>query len=191
VKQIRSNILTAQSRQKSYTDKRCRPLEFEVGDHVYLRVSPMIGVHCFGIKEKLTSRYIGLYPIINKYGSLSYKVELPSKLLGVHNVFHISQLKRCLKPRLMLLLKIPSHWHKRPILSRFWTNKTESPTTRPHGFTRFNGMITRKMKPRGNMKTSYNPSTPSFFRLGNQSKPHRLYHHFNLGMRVLFKEGWL
>jgi hypothetical protein len=58
----------------------------------------MIGVHCFGIKEKLTPRYISLYPIINKYGSLSYKVELPSKLLGVHNVFHISQLKRCLKP---------------------------------------------------------------------------------------------
>jgi hypothetical protein len=96
VKQIQANILTAQSRQKSYADKRCRPLEFEVGDHIYLRVSPMKGVR--GIKGKVAPRYIGPYPIIDKYGSLSYQVELPSKLSGVHNAFHVSQLKRCLKP---------------------------------------------------------------------------------------------
>jgi hypothetical protein len=98
VKQIQANILTAQSHQKSYTDKRHHPLEFEVGDHVYLWVSPMKGVRHFGIKGKLAPRYIGLYPIIDKYGPLSYQVELPLKLLGVHNVFHVSQLKRCLKP---------------------------------------------------------------------------------------------
>jgi hypothetical protein len=98
VKQIQANILTAQSRQKSYTDKRRRPLEFEVGDHVYLRVSPMNGVRRFGIKGKLAPHYISPYPIIDKYGTLSYQVELPSKLSGVHNVFHVSQLKRCLKP---------------------------------------------------------------------------------------------
>jgi hypothetical protein len=98
VKQIQANILTAQSRQKSYTNKRRRPMEFEVGDHVYLHDSPMNGVRRFGIKGKLASRYIGLYPIIDKYGPLSYQVELSSKLLGVHNVFHVSQLKRCLKP---------------------------------------------------------------------------------------------
>jgi hypothetical protein len=98
VKQIHANILTAQSRQKSYTDKRHSPLEFEVGDHVYLQVSLMKGVRRFGIKGKLVSRYIGPYPIIDKYGPLSYQVELPSKLLRVHNVFHVSQLKRCLKP---------------------------------------------------------------------------------------------
>jgi hypothetical protein len=85
VKQICANILTAQSRQKSYINKRCRPLEFEVGYH-------------FGIKAKLAPRYIGLYPIIDKYGSLSYQVELPSKLSGVHNVFYVFQLKTCLKP---------------------------------------------------------------------------------------------
>jgi hypothetical protein len=55
-------------------------------------------VHHFGIKGKLAPRYIGPYPIINKYGSMSYQVELPSKLSGVHNVFHVSQLKECLKP---------------------------------------------------------------------------------------------
>jgi hypothetical protein len=98
VKQIQANILTAQSRQKSYTDKRHCPLECEMDDHVYLRVSPMKGVRHFGIKEKLAPCYIGQYPIIDKYGPLSYQVELPSKLLGVHNVFYISQLKRCLKP---------------------------------------------------------------------------------------------
>jgi hypothetical protein len=58
----------------------------------------MKGVHRFGIKGKLAPRYISLYPIIDKYGSTSYQVELPSKLSGVHNVFHVSQLKRCPKP---------------------------------------------------------------------------------------------
>jgi hypothetical protein len=98
VKQIQANILAAQSHQKSYANKRHNPLEFEVGDNVYLRVSPMKGVRRFGIKGKLAPRYIGLYPIIDKYGPTSYQVELPVTLSGVHNVFHVSQLKRCLKP---------------------------------------------------------------------------------------------
>jgi hypothetical protein len=58
----------------------------------------MKGAHRFGIKRKLAPHYIGPYPIIDKYGPLSYQVELPSKLCGVHNVFHVSQLKRYLKP---------------------------------------------------------------------------------------------
>jgi transposase-like protein len=98
VKQIQANILVAQSRQKSYTDKRRNPLEFEVGDHVYLRVSPMKGVRRFGIKGKLALRYISPYPIIDKYEPTPYQVELSAKLTWVHNVFHVSQLKRCLKP---------------------------------------------------------------------------------------------
>jgi hypothetical protein len=98
VKQIQANILAAQSHQKSYADKRRNPLEFKVGDHIYLRVSPMKGVRRFGIKVKLAPRYIGSYPIIDKYGTTSYQVELPAKLSGVHNVFYVSQLKRCLKP---------------------------------------------------------------------------------------------
>jgi hypothetical protein len=98
VKQIHANILTDQSHQKNYTDRRCHPLEFEVGDHVCLRVSLMKGIHRFGIKGKLAPHYISPHPIIEKYGLLSYQLELPSKLSGVHNVFHVSQLKRCLKP---------------------------------------------------------------------------------------------
>jgi hypothetical protein len=97
VKQIQANILAAQSHQKSYTDKRRSPLEFKVSDYVYLWVSSMKSVRRFGIKEKLAPRYIGLYPIIDKYGPMSYQLELPAKLAGVHNVFHISQLKRYLK----------------------------------------------------------------------------------------------
>jgi hypothetical protein len=58
----------------------------------------MRGVHHFGIKGKLAPHYIDPYPIIDKYGPTSYQVELPLKLSGVHNVFHVSQLKRCLKP---------------------------------------------------------------------------------------------
>jgi hypothetical protein len=58
----------------------------------------MKGVHHFGIKGKLAPRYIGPYPILDKYGPTSYQVELPARLSEVHNVFHVSQLKRCLKP---------------------------------------------------------------------------------------------
>jgi hypothetical protein len=58
----------------------------------------MKGVRRFGINGKVAPHYIGLYAIIDKYGPMSYKVELPSKLSGVHNVFHVPQLKRCLKP---------------------------------------------------------------------------------------------
>jgi co-chaperonin GroES (HSP10) len=105
VKQIQANILAAQSRQKNYTDKRRSPLEFKVGDHVYLQVSPIKGVRRFDIKGKLASRYIGLYHIIDKYEPTSYQVELPVRLSRVHNVFHVSQLKRCLKPPTDVVIK--------------------------------------------------------------------------------------
>jgi hypothetical protein len=105
VKQIQANLLAAQSCQKSYVDKRCSPLEFEVSDHLYLRVSPMKGVHHFGIKGKLAPRYISSYPVIDKYGPTSYHVRLPSKLSGVHNVFYVSQLRRCPKPPTDVLME--------------------------------------------------------------------------------------
>jgi hypothetical protein len=65
----------------------------------------MKGVRRFGIKGKLAFRYIGLYPIIDKYGPMSYQVELPSKLSRVHNVFHVFQLKRCLKPPVDIVIE--------------------------------------------------------------------------------------
>jgi len=97
VRLIQANLKTAQSRQKSYADKRCRPLIFEVGDHVYLRVSPMKGVQRFGMKGKLAPRYVGPFPIIERCGPVAYRVELPPHLTVVHNIFHVSQLKKCLR----------------------------------------------------------------------------------------------
>jgi hypothetical protein len=65
-------------------------LEFEVGNHVYLKVSPMKGVKRFGVKGKLAPRYIGPFPILEKYGTVAYKLDLPPSLTGVHNIFHVS-----------------------------------------------------------------------------------------------------
>ncbi|WVZ49837.1 hypothetical protein U9M48_001163 [Paspalum notatum var. saurae] len=97
VKFIHSNLKRAQSRQKSYSDKRRRPLAFEEGDHVYLRVSPMKGVHRFGVKGKLAPRYVGPFKITERCGSVAYRLELLPHLAVVHDVFHVSQLKKCLR----------------------------------------------------------------------------------------------
>ncbi|WVZ97102.1 hypothetical protein U9M48_042660 [Paspalum notatum var. saurae] len=96
-KLIHSNLKRAQSRQKSYSDKRRRPLVFEVDDHVYLRVSPMKGVHRFGVKGKLAPRYVGPFKITEQCGPVAYRLELPPHLAAVHDVFHVSQLKKCLR----------------------------------------------------------------------------------------------
>jgi hypothetical protein len=69
-------MAATQARQKSYADKRRKPIEFEVGDHVYLKVSPMRGVKHFGIKRKLEPRYVGPYRIIEKSGRVAYKLTL-------------------------------------------------------------------------------------------------------------------
>ncbi|WVZ80040.1 hypothetical protein U9M48_027555 [Paspalum notatum var. saurae] len=97
VKLIHSNLKRAQSRQKSYYDKRRRPLVFEVDDHVYLRVSPIKGVHRFGVKGKLAPRYVGPFKITEQCGPVAYRLELPPHLAAVHDVFHVSQLKKCLR----------------------------------------------------------------------------------------------
>jgi hypothetical protein len=80
------------------------PLEFEVGDLVYLRVSPMKGVKRFGMKGKLAPRYIGPFPVLEKCGSVAYKLDLPSSLARVHDIFHVSQLTKCLKTPMDVVL---------------------------------------------------------------------------------------
>jgi hypothetical protein len=72
-------------------------LVFKVGNHVYLRVSPMKGVKRFGVKEKLAPRYIGPFPIHEKCATMASKLDSPPYLAGVHDIFHVSQLKKCLK----------------------------------------------------------------------------------------------
>jgi hypothetical protein len=97
VKVIQSNLKTAQSRQKSYADQRRKPLQFQVGDFVYLRVSPTKGVQRFGIKGKLAPQYVGPFEILKIYGPVAYRIRLPSQWATIHDVFHISQLKKCIK----------------------------------------------------------------------------------------------
>jgi len=97
VRQIQNNLKIAQSRQKSYANRRRRPLRFAKGDHVYLKVSPMKGLNCFGVKGKLAPCYIGPFRIIDRCGQVAYRLKLPERLSGVHNVFHVSQLKKCLR----------------------------------------------------------------------------------------------
>jgi hypothetical protein len=97
VRRIQDNLKATKSRQETYANKRRRPLEFEVGNHVYLRVSPMKGVKRFGVKGKLAPHYIGPFTILKKCGSVAYKLDLPPSLAGVHDIFHMSQLKKCLK----------------------------------------------------------------------------------------------
>ena len=87
-------LLTAQSRQKSCADRRRWPLEFEVGDHVFLKVMPKRGVVRFGNRGKLSSRYIGPFEVLEKVGTVAYWLALPPSLSSVHEVFHVSMLKK-------------------------------------------------------------------------------------------------
>ncbi|GJR25870.1 putative reverse transcriptase domain-containing protein [Tanacetum coccineum] len=93
--QIKKRIKVARDRQKSYADSRCKPLEFEVGDKVMLKVSPWKGVIRFGKRGKLNPRYIRPFRIIDKVGTLAYRLELPEQLSRVHSTFHVSNLKKC------------------------------------------------------------------------------------------------
>ncbi|GJS12022.1 hypothetical protein Tco_0368818 [Tanacetum coccineum] len=93
---IRDRMQAARDRQKSYADKRRRPLEFEVGDKVMLKVAPWKGVMRFGKRGKLNPRYIGPFQIIERIGPVAYRLGLPQELSKVHNVFHVCNLKKCL-----------------------------------------------------------------------------------------------
>nr|GEW98112.1 putative reverse transcriptase domain-containing protein [Tanacetum cinerariifolium] len=93
---IKNRLFTARIRQKSYADVRRRPLEFNVGDKVMLKVSPWKGVIRFGKRRKLSPRFIGPFRILERIGPVAYKLELPRELQGIHNTFHVSNLKKCL-----------------------------------------------------------------------------------------------
>jgi hypothetical protein len=99
IKTVRENLKIAQSRQRSYANTRRRELSFEVGDFVYLKVSPIKGVKRFGVKGKLAPRYIGPYQILARRGEVANQLSLPENLSVVHDVFHVSQLKKCLRVR--------------------------------------------------------------------------------------------
>ncbi|KAJ9547266.1 hypothetical protein OSB04_019809 [Centaurea solstitialis] len=96
INQVRERLKTARDRQKSYADKRRKDIEFQVGDQVMLKVSPWKGVIRFGKKGKLSPRYIGPFRITECIGAVAYKLDLPVELGGVHNTFHVSNLRKCL-----------------------------------------------------------------------------------------------
>ncbi|GJW41703.1 putative reverse transcriptase domain-containing protein [Tanacetum coccineum] len=105
ISQIKDRLKAARVRQKSYVDKRRKPLEFSVGDYVLLKVSPWKGVVLFGKKGKLAPRFVGPFDIIEKVGPVVYRLDLPEELDGVHDTFHVSNLKKCLAdPTLQLPL---------------------------------------------------------------------------------------
>ncbi|GKB58644.1 putative reverse transcriptase domain-containing protein [Tanacetum coccineum] len=104
ISQIKDRLKVARDRQKSYADKRRKPLKFSVGDYVLLKVSPWKGVVRFGKKGKLATRFVGLFEIIEKVGPVAYRLDLPKELNGVHDTFHVSNLKKCLAD---LTLKVP------------------------------------------------------------------------------------
>ncbi|XP_022031400.1 uncharacterized protein LOC110932367 [Helianthus annuus] len=93
---IRARLKAAQDRQKAYGDKRKRPIEFPVGDFVLLKVSPWKGIIRFRKRGKLGPRYIGPFKILARVGRVAYRLELPPTLDGIHNTFHVSQLRKCL-----------------------------------------------------------------------------------------------
>ncbi|GKB20133.1 putative reverse transcriptase domain-containing protein [Tanacetum coccineum] len=96
ISKIKDRHKAARDRQKSYADKRRKPLEFSVGDYVLLKVSPWKGVVRFGKKGKLAPRFVRPFEIIKKVGPVAYRLDLPEELNGVHDTFHVSNLKKCL-----------------------------------------------------------------------------------------------
>nr|GEV12391.1 putative reverse transcriptase domain-containing protein [Tanacetum cinerariifolium] len=93
--QIKQRIQAAHDRQKSYTDLKRKPMEFQIRDRVMLKVSPWKGVVRFGKCGKLNPGYVGPFKVLDKVGTVAYKLELPHELRRVHNTFHVSNLKKC------------------------------------------------------------------------------------------------
>ncbi|GJU69722.1 putative reverse transcriptase domain-containing protein [Tanacetum coccineum] len=92
---IKQRMQAAQDRQKSYADRKRKPMEFEIGDRVMLKVSPWKGVVRFGKRGKLNPRYVGPFKVLAKVGKVAYRLELPQELSRVHHTFHVSNLKKC------------------------------------------------------------------------------------------------
>ena len=93
---IQERLKAARDRQKSYADQRRKPLEFQVGDKVLLKVSHWKGVVRFGKRGKLSPRYVGPFEILERIGPVAYKLKLPQELANIHDTFHVSNLKKCL-----------------------------------------------------------------------------------------------
>jgi len=96
IKQIRNRMKAAQDRQKMYANKKRKPIEFQIGDKVMLKVSPWKGVVRFGKRGKLSPRYVGLFEIVERVEEVAYRLSLPEELRGIHPTFHVANFRRCL-----------------------------------------------------------------------------------------------
>ena len=94
MKMIRERLKVATDRQKSYADMRRKDIRYEIGEKVFLKVSPWKKVMRFGKKGELSPRFIGPYEVIKKVGPLAYRLALPQELEKIHNVFHVSMLRK-------------------------------------------------------------------------------------------------
>ncbi|KAJ0789141.1 putative nucleotidyltransferase, Ribonuclease H [Helianthus annuus] len=131
IMQIRERIKAARDRHKSYADQRRKPLEFEVGDMVLLKVSPWKGVARFGKRGKLNPCYIRPFRILEKVGTVAYKLELPEELNGVHDTFHVSNLKKSPTQETVVIpvdevhIDNTLHFKEEPVEVTYWkVNKT-------------------------------------------------------------------
>ena len=108
MKVIRDNLKIARNRQKSYADNRHKDLQFEIGDRVFLKISPWMGVLRFDKRDKLSPRFIGPYEIVSKVGPVAYKLKLPPELSRIHDTFLVLMLRKYIPD--------PSHvWRKLPV----------------------------------------------------------------------------
>ncbi|KAJ9565898.1 hypothetical protein OSB04_001864 [Centaurea solstitialis] len=104
IKMVQEKLKVARDRQKSYADNRRKPLEFQVGDKVLLKVSPWKGLIRFGKKGKLSPRFVGPFEVIERIGPVAYGLDLPMELSSIHDTFHVSNLKKCLSEETVVLL---------------------------------------------------------------------------------------
>ena len=148
-KVIRDNLKAAQSRQKSCYDSKHRDLAFEIGDHVYLRVSPMKGTRRFGIKGKLAPRCMGPFKIIGKRGNLACQLELPSNFASVSRLLTApSTSKILISKKTCLIMSTPLLFLKK-LSARLATSQSNSskssghiiPTVKPPGNARITSVL--------------------------------------------------
>ena len=162
---VRENLKVAQSQQKSYADTRRRELSFEEGEFVYLKVSPIRDLCRFKVKGKLSPRYIGPFKILSRKGEVTYELELPSRLSDVHNVFHISQLKKCLRvPEEELPLEelnVHDDLTYTEYTVKFWILWKGLPGVKGYRCVKFSGVIMQRMRLLGNERMSCRQNFPS------------------------------
>jgi hypothetical protein len=191
VKVVQENLRATQSWQKSYFDKRGKPLKFNGGDHVYLRVSPTRGVQHFRIRGKLAPRYIGPYEIIKECGPVAYRLRLLRSSLQSMVSFTYLSSRNVSEFQLRSLNSKKSMWnqifHTSNILSEHWIRKKEALVERWWKCIKFSGLITLRKKPLGRQRTISIDISRVFLALPQVPLSLSLLHSSNLGMRFFFR----